>query len=156
MSLRQQLQRADKQLAACTTDHGERFDYTLSVISQAHKLALKAGAADAAKIVENVTRPLSPAAGRRLIAAMLSTLTQEPSTLTPTQAAARVRVSPDTVRDWINSRQLKASNVGKGKQRGRYRIAVADLDTFMASRQPEPPAPRRKQSRCTSYQRDFA
>src|SRR5262245_15992009 len=77
--------------------------------------------------------------------------------LTVKQAARIMQVSPDTVRDWIHSGALKASNVGSGIQKARYRIAAADLEAFRASRRPEPPVSRRKpRKHVPSYKRDFA
>lgn len=54
--------------------------------------------------------------------------------LTVQQAAQRVGVAPETIMGWVNSKQLKAANVGKGMKRGRYRIAPEDLDRFLAHR----------------------
>jgi excisionase family DNA binding protein len=75
-----------------------------------------------------------------------SSTDQSSESLTPPQVAKQLGVDPDTVRGWIESRQLKAANVGKGKQRPRYRIRQSDLDAFLKARFPEPqPAkPRRK------------
>lgn len=155
--LKQLLQRADKQLAELHDEDGTRFDFTLNVIARAHELALEHNAAEAARVVENITGPLSPNAGRRLLAVMLATQSADkPDTLSVAQAAERLKVSPDTVTGWIHSGTLKASNVGKGKQRGRYRIAAADLDNFMAARQCEKPATRQPRKRRASYQRDFS
>ena len=46
--------------------------------------------------------------------------------LTPPQVAERYGVSPDTVRAWIISGELRAVNVGKGK-RPRHRVPVEAL-----------------------------
>lgn len=54
----------------------------------------------------------------------------EANLLTPPQVAQRYGVSPDTVRAWIASGDLRAVNVGKGK-RPRYRVpgeAMKELD----------------------------
>ena len=36
------------------------------------------------------------------------------------------RVSPDTIRRLINEKKLKATNIGQGKKRPRYRITADD------------------------------
>jgi excisionase family DNA binding protein len=66
--------------------------------------------------------------------------------LTPPKVAKVLGVDPSTVISWIQSRQLKASNVGKGGKKPRYRIQRSDLEAFMQSRQ-LPPAVATKQRR---------
>ncbi|WP_428308171.1 helix-turn-helix domain-containing protein [Lacipirellula sp.] len=66
----------------------------------------------------------------------------EPDALTPPEVAKRLGVTPETVIGWIKSGQLKASNVGKGVAKPRYKIQPANLERFMASRQSESPTPR--------------
>jgi hypothetical protein len=71
--------------------------------------------------------------------------TQPPgrTVLSPPQVATQLGVDPATVIGWIRSGQLKASNVGKGGRRPRYRVQQNDLDAFMRKRQPvEKPAAR--------------
>jgi excisionase family DNA binding protein len=63
--------------------------------------------------------------------------------LTPPQVARQLGVDPATVIGWIRSGEMKASNVGKGSQRPRYRIQQSDLDAFLRKRQPEKPAARK-------------
>jgi hypothetical protein len=74
MTLRQLLQRASDELADLHDEHGERFDFTFFVIRRSHELALEHHNSDAAKIVEHVSGPLSPNAGRTLLAAMIAIL----------------------------------------------------------------------------------
>lgn len=133
MILRQLLERADKRLRELHDEDGNRFVFTLHVIDRAHKLALKHGAADAAKIVENITGPLSPRAGRRLLAAMMVTLTDKPDILDPVQVAKEAKVSPDTVRNWIRTKQLRATNIGN-KERARWKIQRSELERFLRLR----------------------
>ena len=83
-------------------------------------------------------------------------LSELPPYLKPSDAAKLLSVSVDTVTGWIHSGALVASNIGQGKQRGRYRIAAADLEAFMAARQTGKPAARQPRKRRPSYQRDFA
>lgn len=56
--------------------------------------------------------------------------------LTPPQVAKQLGVDPATVIGWIRSGQLKASNLGKGDLRPRYRVQPGDLDAFLKKRQP--------------------
>ena len=53
--------------------------------------------------------------------------------LNPPQIAKELRVSPDTVLGWINTKQLKAANVATGN-RPRYKIRRYDLDRFLKLR----------------------
>jgi excisionase family DNA binding protein len=67
--------------------------------------------------------------------------------LTPPQVARRYGVSPDTVRGWIASGDLRAVSVGKGS-RARYRVPVDALEEFAAKRParvaPKAPPQRRR------------
>ena len=57
--------------------------------------------------------------------------------------AKQVKVKADVVLSWIHARQLAATNVAAaGATRPRWRVAVADLETFLKSRRPSPPPPR--------------
>lgn len=49
-------------------------------------------------------------------------------------AAELIGVGEATVLGWIASRELKATNVGKGKLRPRWRIAKSDWDEFLDRR----------------------
>ena len=57
--------------------------------------------------------------------------------LTPPQLGKELGVDSATVIEWIRTGQLKASNVGKGLQRPRYRIVRTDVDAFLASCAPQ-------------------
>jgi len=63
---------------------------------------------------------------------------RERNTLSPPEVAQQLGVTPETVIGWIKSGTLKATNVGKGKTRPRYRIQQSNIDLFLLSRQPEP------------------
>lgn len=54
--------------------------------------------------------------------------------LTVEAAAQLAGVGGDTLLSWIHSKQLRAVNVGKGLQRGRYRIERAALQEFLRFR----------------------
>lgn len=70
-----------------------------------------------------------------------------PNVLTPPQVAEQLGVDPATVICWIRSGQLKASNVGKGAQRPRYKIRQSDLDQFLKSRQPQPMVTKKRRAK---------
>ncbi len=60
--------------------------------------------------------------------------------LTPPAVAERLGVDPAKVLGWIRSGQLRATNLGDGALRPRYRISEADLSAFLSTRRagPEP------------------
>jgi excisionase family DNA binding protein len=68
--------------------------------------------------------------------------------LTPPQVAKLFKVSPDTVRLWIGSGRLAATNIAEPGRRPRYRISEGAIATFdkagkVIAEQPAA-APRRK------------
>lgn len=71
---------------------------------------------------------------------------QPPLVYNPEEIAKQLRVSHDTVLDWIRSGQLKAANLASGP-RPRYVVTPDDLAAFLKSRQPEPPRPRTRRPR---------
>jgi excisionase family DNA binding protein len=54
--------------------------------------------------------------------------------LTPTEAAERLRVHPEQVRNLIRRGQIEAVNVGTGPKRPLYRIPPKAIDTFLSRR----------------------
>ena len=116
------------------------------LIDEASRRAAAAGLPEAVSACQVRPGPVGTELARRVLSACLVACRGDnnSSTLTVNQAAGRAKVAPDTVRDWIHAGKLKAANVGKGQQKGRYRIAPADFEAFMAARQPEKPAPRRR------------
>lgn len=69
-----------------------------------------------------------------------------PEYSTPPEAAEVLRVDPDTVRGWIESGELAASNLAsRTATRPRWRISREALEAFLAGREPRP-AIRRKRS----------
>ncbi len=67
------------------------------------------------------------------------------SYLTPPEIAKLLRVSSEKVLGWIRKAELTAINVGDGN-RPRYRIRREDLDSFLRSREVQPPAPRTRRN----------
>ena len=69
--------------------------------------------------------------------------------LTPAEAAERLSVSSDQILALIRSGRLRASNVGCGSVRPRYRIAPEAIEDLLAGAVVRSPAPkaRRRASR---------
>lgn len=80
--------------------------------------------------------------------------------LTVDDVADETQTDADTVRLWIRTGQLTASNVCRSPlaKKPRWRIRRADLEQFLASRQNRPPAvptPRQSRRSVTSNVREF-
>ena len=60
---------------------------------------------------------------------------QESSWLTTPEAAAYLRVHPETLRNWARKGAIPAAKLGN---RGGFRFRREDLDQFLASRQTRP------------------
>lgn len=75
--------------------------------------------------------------------------------LTPAEVAVRMSVSRDTVRCWIASGQLAAVRVNAQRRgrHGHYRVASADLETFVAGRRTATRIVRPAAGRRQSYRR---
>jgi excisionase family DNA binding protein len=126
MTLRQQLERADKHLAELHDELPERFDFTLNVIARAHALALEHHAADAIDIARRVTGPLSPGEGRAILAEMIASLpADEATTMSVPQAAEILGVSKETVYRLCNDGLLSHTRV-----RSRITITQQQLEQY--------------------------
>jgi len=71
--------------------------------------------------------------------------------LRPREVAERLVVRVDVVLAWIKRGELRACNVAqRAGGRPRWRILESDLQTFLASRAAQPPAPavRRRKRDC--------
>jgi excisionase family DNA binding protein len=72
--------------------------------------------------------------------------------LTPPDIADQLGCNADRVRNWINSGQLPASNIGD-RSRPRWRIRKTDFDDFLMRRSNQsevPPTPPRRRRRPTA------
>jgi excisionase family DNA binding protein len=56
--------------------------------------------------------------------------TTVPETMNGSQAARYMKVTPQTVRNWVRTGKVKATRVGDGRK-PRYVIAKADLDALL-------------------------
>jgi excisionase family DNA binding protein len=126
-------------------------EYVASVVNQVSEWAAANGHA---ALVRDWTPAASRLQARRYLAEAIATTAIEPDgPLTANDVAEQLGVTSETVIEWIKAGQLKGANVGKGMQRGRYRILPSDLDAFLRSRQPERPDARspRKASSVKNY-----
>lgn len=76
--------------------------------------------------------------------------------LTPEQVARQLGVTPDTVRQWIASRDLAACDVSQsGSKRPTWRIHQGDLEGFLARRKTiqNLPVSRRRAPRLDSFKK---
>lgn len=73
---------------------------------------------------------------------------RDPALLTIADCAKRLAVSEDSVLALVRSGRLRASNIGLGAIRPRWRVRPSDLETLLDARTaPTPAARRRKQRR---------
>jgi excisionase family DNA binding protein len=109
------------------------------LIREAERRAADAGLPDAVAACQIRPGPVGIDLARRVLSACLAACPDDPppDTIDPPQVARELRVSPDTVLDWIRKGQLTASNIATGN-RPRWIIKRSDLDTFLKTRQPQP------------------
>jgi hypothetical protein len=72
---------------------------------------------------------------------------RRPDRLTPAQVAKRWGVAPATVRQWIDSGELKAIDYAKPGKRPRYQIEATALADFQRRRRTLEPQPRERRPR---------
>jgi excisionase family DNA binding protein len=115
--LEQELDESDEQFCA-------------AVVNRASKLARRLGAGHiAAPHVEKSSHEHAMALLGRLLAWIKA---QKPTGSWTTDSIAKwMKVSPDKVRGWIRSGELKATNVAKPGNKPKYRIDPADFDSFL-------------------------
>jgi len=82
----------------------------------------------------------------------LGSLPDTKTLFTPPEIAEQLAVAPETVVGWIKSGQLKGSNLATAA-RPRYVVQPDDLSSFLKSRQPEPPQPRKPKAKKSGYRR---
>lgn len=77
--------------------------------------------------------------------------------LTPNQIDRMLGIQKGKTLGWIHAGELPAVNLAKDAngQRPRWRVAIADLEAFLASRAatpPEPPKPARRRRKSSTRQ----
>lgn len=76
--------------------------------------------------------------------------------LTVSDAAELLSVTPDKITDLIHSGQLPAVDVSLHRGgKARWRIAISDLEAFLASRRTSPPQPQVRRKREATYSRKY-
>jgi excisionase family DNA binding protein len=75
--------------------------------------------------------------------------------LTVQAAAQSLGVSESQVLALIRRGDLRAVNIGIGRQRARWRITIEDLDRFAAERTARPPAETSRRRRAQKQTADF-
>jgi excisionase family DNA binding protein len=110
------------EIAELANDHPDEnhFWEAGGTIREARRIALALDRPDVAKLCRIGDRPLALPVAQEILSACLATLRirrpadSQIDMLTPPQVARRYGVSPDTVRGWIASGELRAVSVGKG------------------------------------------
>jgi excisionase family DNA binding protein len=119
---------------------GTMFDDLRSVIHEAERRAATASVADAVRACQIRQGPIGVGLARQVLSACLAACADEPSrdTLTVPQVARQLKKSRDTVRNWITTGKLRASNLNRPGKRPRWIVKRDDLDTFLKKCQPDP------------------
>jgi excisionase family DNA binding protein len=135
----------------------QHFDDLRQVIAEASKRAAAAGLPDAVKACKIRRGAISAGIAREVLARCLAAVPGKSQVkkerLTPPQVAKRYGVSADTVRQWIETGELRAANVAApGTKRPRYRIEASALADFDKRRTAEakPPTPRQRRRKKTA------
>ena len=134
-SLRRYLKAKIKWLQAheAYADECENLPYDAAdIIAEARRRAVAEALPDVASVLTIRTSALSLTTAQAVLCEALAALATKPTSLTPPQVAKRLGVSPDAVRGWIRSGELKATNTADPKKkRPRYRVtpdAVAEFE----------------------------
>jgi excisionase family DNA binding protein len=124
------------------------------ICREARRRAVAAGLPDVAAVLATVrTEALALVTAQHVLAEALAALAVKPTSLTPPEVAKRLGVSPDAVRGWIRSGELKATNTADPKKsRPRFRIEPDAVKAFQERRAakiaPAAPIRRRRREAC--------
>ena len=100
-----------------------------SIVAEASQRAAAAGIPAGVAACQIRPGPIAPNIAREVLAKCLEACPGS-TELTPPQVAKRYSVSPDTVRLWIATGKLRATNVAKPGKRPSYRVNVLQLADF--------------------------
>lgn len=67
--------------------------------------------------------------------------------LTPPRAAKLLGITPEAVIAMIRSGELKGSNIGNGNQRQRFRVTKTAIDSYLESKNVNPPNKNRREAK---------
>ena len=110
-------------------------EHLAAIIAEAERRAADAGLPAAVEACQIRPGPVGVDLARRVLAECLAACPDESKDLlNPSDVAELLSVSPATVAEWIESDQLKASNLSKS-MRPRWVIHRPDLDRFLEFRQ---------------------
>jgi hypothetical protein len=129
-----------------TADEEQIFYDAAGILVEARQKATALGLPEAADLCRCRAKAVAPITAQESLAAVLGALRAQkrPSTekhLTPPQVAKRYGVSPATVRGWIESGELKATNIASKGKRPMHRITPDALAEFDAKRGKLTPPP---------------
>jgi hypothetical protein len=127
-------------------DDEQLFYDAAGILDEARKKAAALGLPEVAELCRCRARAVAPITAQRSLSAALAALPSTDKHLTPPQVAKRYGVSPATVRGWIESGELKATNTAARGKRPRHRITPDALTEFDLKRRTDesPKQPRRK------------
>jgi excisionase family DNA binding protein len=116
------------------------FDDLRSTIDEAEQRAAVVGLPDAVQACQIRPGRIGVDLARRILSECLASCVSDPprDTLTVPQIASQLKVSRDTVRNWIASGKLQAANLNRPGTRPRWVVKRDDLDAFLKKRQPDP------------------
>ena len=131
------------------------FEDVRGIVKEAGALAAKTGIPHAVSACRLRAGGITVAQARHSLAECLAAVPSgkrvDRTQLTPPEVAKRYGVSADTVRSWIESGQLRATNIGRGKKKPRFRIEPQALEEFDRKRTAEsgPPTPIKRRRNST-------
>lgn len=110
-------------------------DYLASIVAEAEQRAASAGLPAAVKACQIRSGPVGVELARRVLAACLAGCPDDPAKdlLNISDVCELLAASPATVAEWIETGQLRASNLSKS-HRPRWVIRRDNLDRFLELR----------------------
>ena len=141
--------------ASCFAPDQQRPFEGFYAIQEAGEFAARLGLADLYRASLQYNETATPKQAIAFLAECLAGLpTAKADVLTANQAARTLGVRKEKVLRWIRTGELRASNVSQG-YRPRWRIKRADLDGFLAGRNPTPRQPKRERQTGGEYTRHY-
>ena len=121
------------------------YIYAQGLIDEAYDYAIDLGLPDAAAACRKGPMTI------RLLEC-LNAIPETKTIITPPEIAEQLGTAPETVVGWIESGQLKGSNLATD-YRPRYVVEPDDLAKFLESRQPQPLVPRKAKTQKSGYRK---
>jgi hypothetical protein len=127
-------------------DDLQLFYDAAGVLDEARQKATALGLPEVAKLCRCRAKAVAPITAQESLSAALAALPRNKLLSVP-DVAKRYSVSPETVRRWIVTGELKASNIANKGKRPRHRIAPDALAEFDAKRGNLAPLPAKRRGR---------